>query len=307
MGYRGTVPDARSCSLVDGYLDHLRLERSLSANTLEAYAVDLGAWLGHLDAAGETVEAARAESVLEFLVTRSQEGRAARSQARLLSALRGLYRYLCRERVLQADPTELLDSPKLGQRLPSVLTRDEVQRLLEAPREDTPEGLRDQAMLTTMYAAGLRVSELVGLELADVNLEADFLRVRGKGAKERLVPLGAYAGDVLGRYLREVRPGWATGGERAVFLSRRRRRLTRQSFWMGVKRHAASAGITKNVTPHQLRHSFATHLLLGGADLRAVQSMLGHADVATTQLYTHVGGERLASVLDRHHPRGAAD
>ncbi len=301
------MTDARSSLLVDGYLDHLRLERGLATNTLEAYATDLGAWLRHVEDAGESVERASAETVLSFLVARSREGRAARSQARLLSAVRGFYRYLCRERVLRADPTELLDTPKLGRRLPSVLSREEVRRLLAAPQGEAPEAVRDRAMLTTMYAAGLRVSELVGLELADVNLEASFLRVRGKGAKERLVPLGGHAGEVLGLYLGEVRPGWSDGGERAVFLSRRRRRLTRQAFWQGVKRYAAAAGITKNVTPHQLRHSFATHLLLGGADLRAVQSMLGHADVATTQLYTHVGGERLAAVLQRHHPRGRAD
>ncbi|MEO0321843.1 MAG: site-specific tyrosine recombinase XerD [Myxococcota bacterium] len=299
--------DARSSSLVDGYLDHLRLERGLAMNTLEAYAGDLGAWLAYLEEAGETVESVRGETVLTFLVTRSREGSAARSQARLLSSVRGLYRHLCRERVLGADPTELLDAPKLGRRLPGVLSREEVKRLLAAPAGDAPEARRDRAMLTMMYAAGLRVSELVGLDLGDVNLEASFLRVRGKGAKQRLAPLGNHAGEVLEVYLRDVRPAWAEASERAVFLSRRRRRLTRQSFWLGVKRYAAAAGITKNVTPHQLRHSFATHLLLGGADLRAVQSMLGHADVATTQLYTHVGGERLASVLERHHPRGRSE
>ncbi|MEM1417728.1 MAG: site-specific tyrosine recombinase XerD, partial [Myxococcota bacterium] len=284
---------ARCSLLVDGYLDHLKVERGLARNTLEAYAADLAGWLAHLEEVGGSVEGADADEVLAFLVGRSRAGLAARSQGRLLSAVRGLYRYLLRERVLGADPTELLHHPKLGKRLPHVLSRDEVLELLDAPPTDTPEGIRDRAMLTTMYASGLRVSELVGLALGDVNLEASFLSVRGKGSKQRLVPLGDVAGATLAHYLEEVRPRWAQGSERAVFLSKRRRPLTRQAFWQAIKRYAAAAGITKNVSPHQLRHSFATHLLLGGADLRAVQSMLGHADVATTQVYTHVGGERL--------------
>lgn len=289
---------------VDEYLDFLKVERGLSKNTLEAYAKDLSRWLGFLGREGVSLDEARGGTVAAFLVALAGDGVSARSQARYLSALRGLYRHLVRERYLKEDPTALVDRPKLGQRLPSVLTRDEVIRLLAAPAGEGPREVRDRAMLHTMYAAGLRVTELVDLDLNSLNLETGFVVPFGKGDKRRVVPLGEFAKDALLEYLRTVRPAWASPGSRAVFLTHHGRPMTRQGFWKNIKRYAAAAGITKVVSPHKLRHSFATHLLIGGADLRVVQTMLGHADIATTQVYTHVTGERLHEIHERHHPRG---
>ena len=299
------LPEPAQADLrVDAYLDHLRVERGLAPNTIEAYAKDLARWLGWLEGEGKRLEDADATAVAGFLYALSRHGLSARSHARTLSALRGLHRHLVRERHLPDDPTALVDRPKLGKRLPAVLTEEEVLRLLAAPAGSKPRSIRDRAMLHVMYAAGLRVSELVGLDLNDLNLEVGFLVAHGKGDKRRIVPLGAPAQAALRRYLAEVRPGWAKPSSRAVFLTGRGKGMTRQGFWKLVKKYAAAAGITKNVSPHKLRHSFATHLLNGGADLRAVQSMLGHADIATTQVYTHVTGDRLRDVHERHHPRG---
>ena len=204
---------------------------------------------------------------------------------------------------MKADPTHLSDSPKLARRLPQVLSRDEVLRLLEAPTADTPRAIRDRAMLNTMYAAGLRVSELVNLQLKDVNLESGFVAAFGKGGKRRIVPLGEVARDAIVAWL-AVREAWARPGEGAVFLTPRKRPMTRQGFWKLIRAYARGAGIAKAISPHKLRHSFATHLLLGGADLRAVQTMLGHADIATTQIYTHVTGDHLRRMHEKFHPRG---
>ncbi len=289
---------------LDAYLDHLTVERGLSPRTIEAYAKDLARYVAFLEARERSLEDADPAFVAEFLLSLSGAGLSARSQARYLSALRGWHRYLVAERILEDDPTALVDRPKLGRRLPHVLSLDEVRRLLDTPAGDSPEQLRDRAMLHLMYAAGLRVSELVGLELGDVNLEAGFVSAYGKGRKRRLVPIGRPAQTLVRRYLSEVRPRWAKPGQRKVFLTRRRAPMSRQGFWKNVKRYAAAAGITKNVSPHKLRHSFATHLLAGGADLRVVQAMLGHADIATTEIYTHVTTERLRDTHARHHPRG---
>lgn len=289
---------------VDTYLDHLKVERGLSRHTLEAYAKDLGRWLAFLEEEHRQLDHADGATVAAFLVQLAGEGLSARSQARYLSALRGLYKHLVRERYLGEDPTALVDRPRLGRRLPAVLSRDEVVRLLVSPGGDGPREVRDRAMLHTMYAAGLRVSELVLLELNALNLETGFVVPHGKGDKRRVVPIGDFAKEALVGYLREVRPAWAKPGSRHVFLTHHGRPMTRQGFWKNVKRYAAAAGIVKNVSPHKLRHSFATHLLIGGADLRAVQTMLGHADIATTQVYTHVTGDRLHEVHERHHPRG---
>ena len=289
---------------VDAFLAHLRVEKAASAHTIDGYARDLQRWRAHL--AGEGVPLHRAEMVhvAGFLVRCSQEGLAARSQARALSAMRGLHRWLVREKQAQSDPTELVDRPRMGRRLPGVLTIDEVRRLLEAPRGDKPTRIRDRAMLHTMYAAGLRVSELVDLQLNDLNVTAGFLSAFGKGRKRRVVPIGERARLRLEQYLSEVRPKWARPATREVFLTSRGAKLTRQAFWKNVKKYGVAAGITKRVYPHELRHSFATHLLSGGADLRVVQMLLGHADIATTQIYTHVAGERLHTMLADHHPRG---
>ncbi len=290
--------------LVDLYLDHLKVERGLAAATVESYARDLARFVGHLEHEGIGIEDVDGGVIASWLVGLSRGGLSARSQARNLSSLRGFVKYLLAERHIRRDPTELIDSPKMGRKLPAVLTREEVVRLLDAPDVGTPRGLRDAAMLHTMYAAGLRVSELVSLGLGDVNLESGFLAAFGKGNKRRLVPIGRVARDHVARWRDEVRSSWAKPGEGTLFVTQRGGALTRQAFWKIVKRYAVAAGITKRISPHKLRHSFATHLLQGGADLRAVQTMLGHADISTTQVYTHVTGDHLRRMHEKHHPRG---
>jgi integrase/recombinase XerD len=295
---------AASDGWVDLYLDHLRVERGLSRRTLEAYSADLCRVLALLEADGQDLARADAAAITAVLVRLSRDGLGARSQARLLSSLRGLFRYLKEEGLTAVNPTQLVLSPRLTRRLPSLLTRDEVLRLLGAPDVKTARGMRDAAMLQVMYAAGLRVSELVGLEIGDLELRAGYLTVLGKGGKRRLVPLGRPACAALDLYLAAARSAWARPGERRVFLTARRKGMTRQAFWKLIKQYAAAAGIRKRMTPHMLRHSFATHLLQGGADLRAVQTMLGHADISTTQIYTHVTGDHLRAMHARCHPRG---
>jgi len=289
---------------LDDYIQHLRVERGLSKHTVDAYAHDLGrfgAWLADEGASLDQIDEAR---VAGYLVTLSQDGLSARTQARALSAIRGFFRFLIQERRLQADPTELLEGPRLLRKLPDILNRDEVLRLLNAPTGSKPNRIRDRAMLHTMYAAGLRVSELIDLDLSDVNLEEGFVSALGKGNKRRIVPIGAHARAAMVEYLAEVRPKWARPASRACFVTARGKAMTRQSFWSLVKKYARAAGITKPISPHKVRHSFATHLLTGGADLRSVQTMLGHADISTTQIYTHVSGEHLRKMHERYHPRG---
>jgi len=289
---------------LDDYIQHLRVERGLSRNTVDGYARDLvrfGAWLADERTSLAEVEEAR---VAGYLVTLSQEGLSARTQARALSSIRGLFRFLVQEGRQRRDPTELLEGPRLLRKLPNVLNRDEVLRLLEAPTGTKPNRVRDRAMLHTMYAAGLRVSELVDLDLGDVNLDEGFVSALGKGNKRRIVPIGAYARLAMTEYLSEVRPKWARPASRACFVTARGKAMTRQGFWGVVKKYARAAGITKPISPHKLRHSFATHLLAGGADLRSVQTMLGHADISTTQIYTHVTGDHLRKMHERYHPRG---
>jgi integrase/recombinase XerD len=297
---------------LDDYIQHLRVERGLSRNTVDGYARDLvrfGAWLADERTSLDQIEEAR---VAGYLVTLSQEGLSARTQARALSSIRGLFSFLVQEGRQRRDPTELLEGPRLLRKLPDVLNRDEVLRLLEAPTGTKPNRVRDRAMLHTMYAAGLRVSELVDLDLGDVNLDEGFVSALGKGNKRRIVPIGAYARLAMTEYLSEVRPKWARPASRACFMTARGKAMTRQGFWGVVKKYARAAGITKPISPHKLRHSFATHLLAGGADLRSVQTMLGHADISTTQIYTHVTGDHLRHVTgdhlrkmhERYHPRG---
>jgi len=290
--------------LVDGYLAHLKVERALSPLTVEAYASDIGSFMELLEDEGIALGDADVGTIAAFLVSLSKRGLNARSQARYLSSLRGFFKYLIAEKELKRDPSTLIEGPRLSRRLPTVLSRDEVARLLVAPDPSTKRGVRDRAMIAVMYAAGLRVSELTNLALGDLNLEAGFVAAFGKGNKRRIVPLGEVAVEATQTYLREVRPHWVTPGDGSTFVTSRRRAMTRQGFWKLIKRHAAAAGITKTMSPHKLRHSFATHLLLGGADLRAVQTMLGHADIATTQIYTHVSGEHLNRMHERYHPRG---
>ncbi|MCP4680062.1 MAG: site-specific tyrosine recombinase XerD [Deltaproteobacteria bacterium] len=291
-------------TLSDLFLHYIKIERGLSKNTIEAYARDIASFVVFTEDRGVTFDKVRALDISEYLAYLSRKGMSRHSQARNLSSLRGFFRHLVQERYLLADPTEDVDAPKANRPLPVVLTLDEVERLLGAPDISTPRGVRDVAMLHTMYAAGLRVSELVKMRHGDLDLTAGILAITGKGEKRRVIPLGEWAAIALTKYLADVRPLWADAGENAVFLTNRRKSMTRQGFWLIVKKYATRVEIKKKLSPHKLRHSFATHLLEGGADLRSVQTMLGHVDVSTTQIYTHVTTDRMVDVHRRHHPRG---
>lgn len=291
---------------IDAYLDHLRVERALARNTLEAYARDLGRLAEHARSGDEPLDPREidAEIVSRMLVANSKDGLSARSSARQLSALRGFFRFLVRERLIQADPTRMVERPKLGRRLPRVLSYDEVDELLAAPGTATDRGRRDTAMIHLMYASGLRVSELCDLKLGELDRQRGIVSPLGKGSKRRVVPVGEVALLHLDVYVTEVRPrSKGADAQPFLFLSPRGKRFTRQGFWKLLKRHARSAGITTELSPHKLRHSFATHLLRGGADLRAVQAMLGHADLGTTEIYTRVAQDHVREAYALAHPR----
>lgn len=294
-------PIAPAAAAIDSFLDSLWLEHGLSANTLSAYRADLKLFSSDLSRDGRNLLAAETEDVCRFLGDTPN----ARTGARRLSTLRRFYQYLLRERRIAADPVALVQSPRIGRKLPQTLTEADVDALLLAPNVATATGLRDRAMLEVLYATGLRVSELVALAIAQTNLVQGVVRISGKGGKERLVPLGEEAIAWLNRYLRERRPELVRGsGSSAVFLTQRGEAMTRQAFWYLLKRHACAAGVTKPLSPHTLRHAFATHLLNHGADLRVVQMLLGHSDIATTQIYTHIANARLQELHRQHHPRG---
>ena len=286
------------------FLDSLWLESGLSKNTVEAYQRDLlgfAAWLSQDDI---ILSAAKREDILRYQGVRLRESRKARSEARLLSSLRRFYRYLCREEVRESDPTTQIESPRIGRPLPESLTEQEVEVLLEQPDIEQPLGLRDRTMLEVLYATGLRVSELVTLTIEQLNMRQGLIRCIGKGNKERIVPLGEVALDWLQQYLIEGRPVLLLGHvSEDLFPTRRGKAMTRQAFWYLIKRYAQQAEIKKHLSPHTLRHAFATHLLNHGADLRVVQLLLGHSDLSTTQIYTHVARERLKSLHASHHPR----
>jgi integrase/recombinase XerD len=291
----------------DRFLEQLLVERQLATNTVEAYGRDLCRMRGFLIARGRS-EAGRVTpaDLTDYLLDLADAGLKPRSRARALVAIRGLFRYLAAEKLVDGDPSENLASPRTGSKLPSVIGLEEVDRLLAAPAAArTVRGVRDLAMLATLYATGLRVSELVGLRIPDLNLKGGFVRTTGKGKKTRLVPLGDLAAARLTTYLDEARPrlGARRPAEMGLFLTERARPMTRQGFWKLIRRYARAAGIRREVSPHMLRHSFATHLVERGADLRAVQAMLGHADIATTQIYTHVSRSRLLELYRKHHPR----
>lgn len=290
--------------LLDSFLEYLVAERSSPENTVKAYAGDLEDYLSFLDSAG--IEAISAEPrVLEDYTSQLRSrGLKATSVNRRLSAVRQFHRFLVEEEAALTDPTRDIPFPKRARYLPEVLTTEEVERLLTAPDTSTPIGIRDRSVLEVLYATGLRVSELAGLRLHDVNLHAGYLMCRGKGDKERLVPIGEGARLWLSRYLDEARPLFAGKPSDVLFCSRRGGAMSRQALWYAIRRHAGRAGILKDISPHMLRHSFATHLLMGGADLRSVQEMLGHADISTTQIYTHVTNLRLKEIHQRYHPRG---
>ena len=290
---------------LDLFLVHVRVEKGLARNSVEAYARDLRRYAEGLVAQGVgSWDAVRRDHLLAHLDDLLRRGISSRSQARALSAIRSLHRLLATERIAPADPTEDVEGPRSTRKLPRLPTREEIDRLLAAPSPRTPAGARDRAMLELLYATGLRVSELVGLSVNDVHLETRMLLARGKGSKERIVPVGAPAEEALRGYLAEARPRLLAGrASKDLFVTRRGRRMTRQGFSKLLDRYARSAGITRRMSPHKLRHAFATHLLAGGADLRAVQAMLGHADVSTTEIYTHVERSQVQRVYTRCHPR----
>jgi integrase/recombinase XerD len=293
--------------LVLDFLAYLEFERGLSRNTLEAYRSDLLQFGRFLSERELQAVAARSADIADFLAALAGSGGRSASPAtihRKAACLRSFYRHLRREGVLHTDPTASLTAPRRGRKLPQVLSRGEVGRLLEQPRGAEPTDLRDRALLELMYASGLRASEAIGLEVADIDLEEQVLRARGKGSKERLVPVGHSATEAVRHYLERGRSQLVgSRHETHLFVNFRGGALTRQGLYKIVRRHAVSAGLEDRMSPHTLRHTFATHLLAGGCDLRSVQEMLGHADVATTQLYTHLSSERLKDVYFRSHPR----
>ena len=294
---------------LDRFCDALWLEDGLSPRSLESYRRDLTQLFAWLEKRGLGPDAAQRDHLQAFLAHRTLEQKvAARSLARQLTAIKRYHRWLLREGRRTDDPTLTVDAPRLPKPLPKSLSEAEVEALLAAPDVDKPLGLRDRAMLEALYAAGFRVSELVALPVAAVSLTDGVARVFGKGGKERLVPLGEVAQDWIVRYAREARPLLLKGrGSEALFVTERGGPMTRQMFWVLIKRHAKKAGITAHLSPHTLRHAFATHLLNHGADLRVVQLLLGHADISTTQVYTHVARERLKQLHGEHHPRGKLD
>ena len=293
---------------VERFLDTLWIEHGVSRNTLAAYRSDLALFARALASRGVALAQAGSGDIRDYLAARNRGAKARfspRSQARLLSALRRYFRFLVRERVRSDDPTTLIGAPRLGRPLPKTLSAADVEKLLGAPEAGQALGLRDRAMLELMYACGLRVSELVRLGAHQLNLQRGVVQVFGKGGRERLVPVGEEAQLWLERYLRQARPELAGHDPvEALFLSRRGEGMTRHNFWHLIKRYARQAGIAASLSPHTLRHAFATHLLEHGADLRAVQMLLGHRDLSTTQIYTHVTRARLKSLHEKHHPRG---
>ena len=291
-------------ALIERFTDALLLEEGLSANTLDAYRRDLEGFARWLATRRRQLPSVKQEQLQQYLAAGAIKSKA-RTSARLLSSLKRFYRYAVREGLTKRDPTALLESPKLGRSLPKILTEEQVEKLLQAPNTATALGLRDRAMLETLYATGLRVSELVGLKLSQVSVGQGVVRIVGKGDKERLVPLGEEAVAWLQRYIKEARPDLVKRhASHAVFATARGAAMTRQAFWHNLKRYARIADIRSGLSPHTLRHAFATHLLNHGADLRVVQMLLGHSDLSTTQIYTHVARARLKQLHAMHHPRG---
>jgi len=293
--------------LLDQFMDHLVLERGLSENTRLAYSHDLSEFLDFLARRGRAgIQDVQRKDILEFLMEGKGKGLVASSLARRLVAIKVFFRYLAQEGLLASNVADAMDSPRLWKILPPTLSMEEIDRLLAAPDIRSIRGLRDRAILETFYATGLRVSELASLTLESLHFDADYIRCIGKGDKERVVPIGTRAMESIQKWLERGRPAYAErgGGEcRAVFLSRLGRPLTRITLWRQIRAYARKAGIQKQISPHTLRHSFATHLLANGASLRVIQEMLGHADISTTQIYTHVDSGRLQSVHHQFHPR----
>ena len=291
--------------VIEQFTDALWMERGLSRNTLTAYRNDLSGLAGWLQKQGKRLIAAQRQDLLAYLSDRVTGGAKPRTTARMVSSMRRFYRYLIREGQLQEDPSVRIDTPRIGRPLPDSLSETEVEALLDAPDESDTLGIRDRAMLELLYACGLRVSELVSMTTDQANLTQGVVRLVGKGNKERLVPLGEEVVDWLQYYLDESRPDLAAGAiSKQLFITRRGKGMTRQAFWYRIRHYAVKSCINKPLSPHTLRHAFATHLLNHGADLRVVQMLLGHSDLSTTQIYTHVARERLKDLHSKHHPRG---
>jgi integrase/recombinase XerD len=291
---------------VDQYLNYLVFEKGLSEKTIESYSSDLSRYLDFLKQKRVTnIADAETSLILKHLIALRKSGLGSRSCARHLITLRGFHRFLAQEKIIEFDPAKLIDLPKSGLKLPDVLSVSEVELLLNIPDTNQPMGKRNAAMLELLYAAGLRVSELVNLKFLDVNLEACFVRVLGKGSKERIVPFGLFAKKKMDDYINNARPLLLKDGiSQFLFVARKGHPMTRQGFWKLLKQYAMQAGIKKKITPHSFRHSFASHLLEGGADLRTVQVMLGHVDISSTQIYTHVARDHLRRIHEKYHPRG---
>lgn len=304
LTYNAYMTQTRSNEeLIDVFVDALWLESGLSRNTLSAYRSDLNRFNSFID--GKNLLQCEQADVQKFLANLLAENIKSSSSARLLSTLRRFYRYQIRENKIAVNPCEQVMSPKQGRPLPKSLSESQVNDLLNSPDIAKPLGLRDKAMLETLYATGLRVSELVSLKLLEINLDVGVVRIVGKGNKERLVPLGDQAISCINLYLRDSRPTLLANRQTdALFITARGSAMSRQAFWYLIKRHAAVAGIEAELSPHTLRHAFATHLINHGADLRSVQMLLGHSDLSTTQIYTHIARERLQSLHSKHHPRG---
>ncbi|MDU4960452.1 MAG: site-specific tyrosine recombinase XerD [Sporomusaceae bacterium] len=292
-------------SYVSEFINYLAVERGLAQNTLESYGRDLRQFQAYLqDSKIDFMKDLNRSTILTYMDNLHSSGKAVSTISRNLAAIKSFYQYLVRERYIDKDPAAHLESPKLEKKLPKVLSVHEVEELLRQPNVLLPAGLRDKAMLELLYATGIRVSELISLNISDVNLDMGYIKCYGKGSKERIVPLGSIAAKCVQDYLGKGRPKLVrTYEEAALFINHHGNRLTRQGFWKIIKKYAQEAHIVKEITPHTLRHSFATHLLENGADLRSVQEMLGHADISTTQIYTHVTRNHLKEVYDKTHPR----
>ncbi|GIP32310.1 site-specific tyrosine recombinase XerD [Paenibacillus sp. J2TS4] len=291
---------------LQSFIHFLSVERGLSSNTLEAYERDLSQYIDYLRDTGITsLDGLAPADVQGYLLHLKKKGKASSTLSRTMVSIRSFHRFLLQERTITKDPSAHMESPRQEKKLPKILTFEEVERLLETPQSSTAAGLRDKAMLELLYATGIRVSELISLEVGNVNLGMGFVRCIGKGSKERIIPVGRTATEWLNEYLSTGRPQLLkpAQADSTLFLNRRGTGMTRQGFWKIIKQYAREALITKEITPHTLRHSFATHLLDNGADLRAVQEMLGHSDISTTQIYTHVSRTRMKEVYDRSHPR----
>ena len=292
--------------LIDQYINYLIVEKGLADATIESYSGDLKKFTGFLTSCRiRTITEADTTAILKYLILLRKEGLTARSRARHLVTLRGLFKFLVQEKTIKKDPTRIVDLPKTGIKLPDVLSVEEIIMMLNAPDMGTPRGARDAAMLELLYAAGLRVSELIHVKLQDVNLEMGFVRAFGKGSKERIVPIGSQAMEKINAFISDARPLLLKNHVSTfLFVARAGKPMTRQGFWKLLKKYGVQAGIRKKITPHSFRHSFASHLLEGGADLRAVQMMLGHVDISTTQIYTHVARDHLKKLHEQYHPRG---